>query len=163
MCDCCSIFYTSCYWHAYQHKVSLLSQLMNQHMNYCAKWSKSNQVSLPFLLPVDSSRSLLALIAFCSYLTTIYWLPLFPMPSCTCLYESQGGIAAGEMKKEISFVFPFFNQIKFISQASKGAWLLQWAGTLQTSNVIRYLSLLWKMPPAFSPKNLSMNSPAPAE
>lgn len=126
MCDCYSIFYTSCYWHAYQHKVSLLHQLINQHMNYCAKWSKSNQVSLPFLLPVDSSRSLLALIAFCSYLTTIYWLPLFPMPSCTCLYESQGGIAAGEMKKEISFVYRFFNQIKFISQASKGACLLQW-------------------------------------
>jgi len=57
------------------------------------------------LLLVGPSRSLLVPIAFCNYLTIIYWLPLFPIPSCTCLYESKGGIAAGETKKEISFVF----------------------------------------------------------
>lgn len=60
---------------------------------------------LPLLLLVGPSRSLLVPIAFCYYLTTIYWLSLFPIPSCTSLYKSKGGIAAGETKKEISFVF----------------------------------------------------------
>lgn len=102
---------------------------------------------------------LLVPIAFCYYLTTIYWLPLFPIPSCTSLYKSKGGIAAGEKKKEISFVCVLLYDIRsvvFINKAFK------WAGdgTLETS----YKSLvLRKMPPTFRLKNISLNSPAPAE